>query len=387
MLLAAGATVAVGGATADTSVNLGHARKTFFFRWLYWQASTKMIAEHPLLGVGPANFGAAYLRDRDVRGEETVKSPHNFVFESLAEDGIPGGACYVAVLGAMVFGACRPRPRDGAVPPPPSAEPAPFVKVPLALFVALPLAVIFARWYFAGSTGWLWILDALAPAVMLAAMLAVAWWCCGLPQNLAGMAPLRIALGAGVAAVLLYEVISFNLVMPSAAGLFFLALGAVLGQAGASPARAAQSAALPGSNPTPGILARIVAPAAVLDGDLRCRSPALVAGLSAPRSRRRTCRRRWVGRIGPPRSGSAKRPPAPMSSTRRPPPMPAKAYGLWWAQDAMGDRLASPRKHQAARDHLEKAYGWAGQAVGRDRQDASWEQTRLGHRVDGRQTR
>ncbi len=52
----------------------------------------------------------------------------------------------------------------------------------------------------------------------------------------------------------------------------------------------------------------------------------------------------------------------------------AKAYGLWWAQDAMGDRLASPRKHQAARDHLEKAYGWAGQAVGRDRQDASWEQ-------------
>ena len=237
LLLAGMAVVAAIGLGVDGRGNLGHLRKTLLFRWLYWEASAKIVHDYPALGVGPANFGTAYPQYRDVRGEEAVKNPHNFAMQALTEYGLPGGLCYLAVLGVMLARACRPgyaQPAPGLENRDSGATQKQSWKCALAAFLALTLAVLLARSYFAGAAVSLamWVVDALAPAMALAAMLVAAWWGSHLAADHADSALLRVALGGGVAAFLLYEVISFNLTAPSAAAVFFLAVGAMMGRHG-----------------------------------------------------------------------------------------------------------------------------------------------------------
>ena len=82
--------------------------KTMTFRWYYWTAAAAMVADHPLLGVGPGNFPSAYLRYRRLGAEEAVKLPHNVVAEAVSQYGIPGGAVYLAVVLVVLVGMCRP---------------------------------------------------------------------------------------------------------------------------------------------------------------------------------------------------------------------------------------------------------------------------------------
>ena len=63
--------------------------KTMTVRWYYWTASAKMIADRPLLGVGPGNFANAYLKYRRDQAEEEVQNPHNLFAHALAEYGVP----------------------------------------------------------------------------------------------------------------------------------------------------------------------------------------------------------------------------------------------------------------------------------------------------------
>jgi hypothetical protein len=68
------------------------------FRWQYWVGSARLIAAHPLLGVGFENFGPRYLAYRLPIASEEIRDPHNFVVRIFAELGLIGGVLLVVAL-------------------------------------------------------------------------------------------------------------------------------------------------------------------------------------------------------------------------------------------------------------------------------------------------
>lgn len=65
------------------------AKKSLGYRLDYWTASSRIIADHPLFGVGPGNFQAVYTQYILPTASETVADPHNFAFELASLFGIP----------------------------------------------------------------------------------------------------------------------------------------------------------------------------------------------------------------------------------------------------------------------------------------------------------
>lgn len=65
------------------------AKKSLGFRLDYWTATVAMIADHPLLGVGPGNFQTVYTRYILPTASETIADPHNFFLEYAALFGLP----------------------------------------------------------------------------------------------------------------------------------------------------------------------------------------------------------------------------------------------------------------------------------------------------------
>jgi len=91
---ATGAAAVVGYGTVTGTLPTDSLR----FRWGYWQASARMIAEHPWTGVGTANFGRAYTRYKSIRQPEEVKDPHNLLVKAAAEWGLVGAVGLVVML-------------------------------------------------------------------------------------------------------------------------------------------------------------------------------------------------------------------------------------------------------------------------------------------------
>lgn len=85
------------------------------FRWLYWKGAAKLIALHPVLGVGWENFGPHYLGVRLPYPPEEIKDPHNLLVRFFAELGVVGGLLAVAWLLRMGWELTRPVvPGEGA---------------------------------------------------------------------------------------------------------------------------------------------------------------------------------------------------------------------------------------------------------------------------------
>ena len=84
---------------------------SLLFRWHYWQASARIIAEHVWFGVGPGNFKSAYLLAKNPLNPEQVESPHSVVADWVAQLGVSGWAwvvllvCAAGALGVGVFNA------------------------------------------------------------------------------------------------------------------------------------------------------------------------------------------------------------------------------------------------------------------------------------------
>ena len=68
------------------------------FRWKYWQASTDLIADHGLTGVGRENFGRHYLRYKPIGSPEEISNPHNLLVQATAEWGMLGLAGMTLLL-------------------------------------------------------------------------------------------------------------------------------------------------------------------------------------------------------------------------------------------------------------------------------------------------
>ncbi len=234
---------------------------TMTFRWYYWTASAKVLAERPLLGTGPANFGDAYLKHRRDQAEEDIQVPHNVVVHALSEYGLPGGACYLAVLGWLLLLAVRPR-RKNALKGTLHAEPVRSDAVRrypkeldadkyaltctlqtgparrgwpiLAGVVAAVVAARLVLWGATDSTA-IVLLHTIVPAAVLAAMLAMLAWSGrdmqGLPDS-AGTRAARMAIGAAAIGFIIHNMVTYSLWLPGAASAFFLAIGAAAGRAG-----------------------------------------------------------------------------------------------------------------------------------------------------------
>lgn len=77
------------------------APRSLAYRAEYWTATTKLLADHPLFGIGPGNFQAYYAAYKSPLASETVADPHNFLFETAAVAGLP--ALMLLVIAILSF--------------------------------------------------------------------------------------------------------------------------------------------------------------------------------------------------------------------------------------------------------------------------------------------
>lgn len=78
------------------------------FRWRYWVAAARLVAQHPVVGVGWENFGSHYLAVRLPEAAEEIKDPHNFLIRFAAELGAIGVAFVLAWLLRLGWELTRP---------------------------------------------------------------------------------------------------------------------------------------------------------------------------------------------------------------------------------------------------------------------------------------
>jgi len=72
--------------------------KSLLFRWHYMVSSAQIIADAPLLGVGPGSYQAAYVKHRVPRSPEEVASAHSMFLDWLCTLGISGAAWVILTM-------------------------------------------------------------------------------------------------------------------------------------------------------------------------------------------------------------------------------------------------------------------------------------------------
>jgi len=72
---------------------------SLLFRWFYIEGAARIMADHPLVGVGPAGFKDAYMLAKPPISPEEVSSPHSIMFDFAATLGLFGLAWIGAWLG------------------------------------------------------------------------------------------------------------------------------------------------------------------------------------------------------------------------------------------------------------------------------------------------
>lgn len=201
--------------------------KSLAVRWFYWTASGEIARDNPILGVGPGNFQNAYLQYRLPQAAEEVRNPHNLIANAAAEYGLAGGAFYLAAVAVVLVGLCRPRKQNA--PTATFSRPAPVATA--AILVAVVAAVLAGR-VFLGGAGVHWsvmLIEAVGPAIVLAAAMALCWWATsGAASMPSGAMATRIMLGCGLGAFVLHNMTTLSLWTPGSAMVFWVAGGACL---------------------------------------------------------------------------------------------------------------------------------------------------------------
>ena len=90
------------GGGLDAEV-LTEASKSLEYRLQYWQATLDMIANYPVLGVGPGEFQDYYTQYKLPEASEEIRDPHNFLLEVWATGGTAAFLALVVVLAGFAW--------------------------------------------------------------------------------------------------------------------------------------------------------------------------------------------------------------------------------------------------------------------------------------------
>ncbi len=193
-------------------------------RWQYWVGAARTIGESPLPGVGPFNFGDAYLKHRLLGADEAVKTAHNVAADAACAFGLPAAALYLAILVWMVLAVTRPA-AEQAPPDAPGAG----ARGMVGWCVLLPLVAFAARmlWEEPSTAGGV-LREAIFPAAALAVALPAMMWT-GRNLAAAGLCGrrARVFLAAGTAGFLLHNLVTYSLFSPGTCTAFWIAAAAV----------------------------------------------------------------------------------------------------------------------------------------------------------------
>lgn len=228
------------------------------FRWQYWTASARMIADHWWSGIGRENFGREYLRYKSIESPEEISTPHNLLVQAACDWGVAGAAGLVLLLlgGSWMLarrvdlnaevGASRsglpPPGEDGAdksglgpLQPIDWATPARWL-----ILRAVPLMAVWPVL----REGWIGIFD--PGYVYYTTITVTSSWLIPLVATFLALFPadpsagpkdikprLRVdwvtaGLTAGLCAFLLHDVINFALFVPGAATVFFAGVACIV---------------------------------------------------------------------------------------------------------------------------------------------------------------
>ena len=90
------------GVTKNHDIIAG-AKKSLSYRLEYWQATSAMIADNPILGCGPGNFQQAYTKYKLPQASEEIADPHNFVMEIASNAGIPALIAFLILVCTCLY--------------------------------------------------------------------------------------------------------------------------------------------------------------------------------------------------------------------------------------------------------------------------------------------
>jgi hypothetical protein len=221
----------VGHGLAHHGLFPGHFSNSLDFRWKYWTASAGVFAQHPLLGVGWANFGQHYLAHRLPDAAEEIKDPHNFLVRFATELGSVGLILAVGWLLRLAWELTRPAPATPAAGRP-AARPVHVAVVAWAACLGIGMSALATVDFSANILDSLILL--LQPLLLLLAIVL-----CGIAGSMrspdqwsadARPAPWVFAtLTVGLGLFLLHNLIDFGWFEPGAACAFMTLAGAALG--------------------------------------------------------------------------------------------------------------------------------------------------------------
>ena len=103
-----GAAVLLVGAFATGLLDrevFAEAGKSLGYRLDYWRSTAAMVADSPLLGVGPGEFQSVYARYIAPTASEFIADPHSFAFELAALFGVPALVAFLVFLAALATAA------------------------------------------------------------------------------------------------------------------------------------------------------------------------------------------------------------------------------------------------------------------------------------------
>lgn len=81
---------------------LTEAPKSLKYRLQYWQATTRLIADHLIFGVGPGQFRGHYLVYKLPEASEEIADPHNLFLETAASGGLVS-LCGLIIICLVLF--------------------------------------------------------------------------------------------------------------------------------------------------------------------------------------------------------------------------------------------------------------------------------------------
>lgn len=185
------------------------------FRWEYWRAAVRTLADAPWTGIGRENFRDAYLLHKSAESTEEVSNPHNLWLSLLVEVGPVGLLAGVLLIGAAVYAGLRGLRRTGISPPTPAGRGSVIAVVAGVLLVQ----AVFSGEQF-GAPGILRLWAVLVAGVWTLAYLSAYSLISQADEDPEANRWLVVGVVAAFCAALIHNLIGFSLLTPAGLSLF-----------------------------------------------------------------------------------------------------------------------------------------------------------------------